>query len=234
MSEQLDRSEGSDFRARVAEYVLGLLNPREHEALKAQIAASSALQAEEAFWLQHFSPLDEQVEPVTPPGSLYASIERRLFGVERRTGLWDSLALWRGVAAGALCIAAAAVGFSVLQPRPDSSALATQLVAALRAEGSDVQFLALYDGTGAVRLTALSGHEVPGSSYELWAIQGGGSPISMGLVPINARTTVELSDTVRAGWGEGSVLAITLEPEGGAPEGIPTGPIVAQGAVTQI
>jgi anti-sigma-K factor RskA len=56
----------------------------------------------------------------------------------------------------------------------------------------------------------------------------------MGLVPINARTTVELSDAVRSGWGEGSVLAITLEPKGGAPGGVPTGPVVAQGAVTKI
>ena len=56
----------------------------------------------------------------------------------------------------------------------------------------------------------------------------------MGLVPIDARTTVELTDAVRSGWGEGSVLAITLEPAGGAPNGVPTGPIVAQGAVTKI
>jgi len=107
-------------------------------------------------------------------------------------------------------------------------------VAALQAEGSDVQFLALYDGSGAVRLTALSGATLPNNDYELWAIQGGGSPISMGVVPINARTTVELSDAVRSGWGEGSVLAVTLEPKGGAPAGVPTGPIVAQGAVTKI
>ena len=39
---------------------------------------------------------------------------------------------------------------------------------------------------------------------------------------------------ILAGWGEGSVLAITLEPEGGSPSGTPTGPIVAKGAVTRI
>lgn len=234
MSERDERAEGDDTRGRVAEYVLGLLDRREHEAVRLQIAASPALQAEEAFWLSHFSPLDEQIEPVAPSARLFPAIERRLFGAQNRASWWDNIVLWRGVAAGALTIAAVAVGFSVLQPRPDSAVLATQLVAALRAEGSDVQFVALYDGTGEVRLTALSGAEVPGRAYELWAIQGDQSPISMGLVPINARSTVELSDAVRAGWGEGSVLAITLEPEGGAPGGIPSGPIVASGAVTQI
>lgn len=233
MSEQ-DRQGGDENRAMVAEYVLGLLDTATHEAMGQAIARDPALQREHDFWVQHFSALDAQFEPVTPPAHILPRIEARLFGAKPLVSWWDSLALWRSVAAGALAVAAVAVGFSVLQPRPDSSLLATQLVAALRAEGSDVQFLALYDGSGAVRLTALSGAEVPGSDYELWAIQGGAAPISMGLVPVNARTTVELSDAVRSGWGEGSVLAITLEPKGGAPAGIPTGPIVAQGAVTKI
>ena len=134
----------------------------------------------------------------------------------------------------AMAVAIAAIGFNLVQPAPDVTALTTQLVAALEAEGSDVRFLALYDGTGAVRLTALSGTDVPDRDLELWAIQGGDAPISMGVIPVNARSTVELSEQVRSGWGEGSVLAITLEPKGGAPEGVPTGPVVAQGAVHQI
>lgn len=233
MSEQ-DKQEKNGNRALVAEYVLGLLDVQAHEAVGKRLADDPALQREHDFWANHFSGLDYQFEPVAPPTHILPKIESRLFGTEKRASWWDSLALWRSVAAGALAVAVAAVGFSVMQPSPDSSALATQLVAALQAEGSDVQFLALYDGTGAVRLTALSGETMPNNDYELWAIQGGGSPISMGVVPINARSTVELSDTVRAGWGEGSVLAVTLEPKGGAPAGIPTGPVVAQGAVTKI
>lgn len=233
MSER-DTQEGDGDRAIIAEYVLGLLDAPAHERVGRRITGDALLQREHDFWANHFSGLDEQFEPVTPPAYILPKIETRLFGQEKRTSFWDSLALWRSVAAGALAVAAVAVGFSVLQPSPDSSALATQLVAALQAEGSDVQFLALYDGSGAVRLTALSGDSMPNNDYELWAIQGGGAPISMGVVPINARTTVELSDAVRSGWGEGSVLAVTLEPKGGAPAGVPTGPIVAQGAVTKI
>jgi len=202
--------------------------------MERRIAADPGLQREHDFWASRFSGLDEQFEPVAPPAHILPKIETRLFGAQKPASWWDSLAVWRSVAAGALAVAAVAVGFSVMQPSPDSSALANQLVAALRAEGSDVQFLALYDGSGAVRLTALSGETMPNNDYELWAIQGGGSPISMGVVPINARSTVELSDAVRAVWGEGSVLAITLEPKGGAPAGVPTGPVVAQGAVTKI
>lgn len=233
MSEQ-DFKEGDEGRAAVAEYVLGLLGPKAHAAMTVRIEQSPQLQRERDFWVQRFAYLDNQVDPVSPPAHLFSNLETRLFGEQKRTSFWDSLALWRSIAAGALAVAAVAVGFTLLQPRPDSGALATQLVAALQAEGSDVQFVALYDGTGAVRLTSLSGHSVPGSDYELWAIQGGHDPISMGVIPVDARSTVELSDAVRTGWGEGSVLAITLEPQGGAPNGVPTGPVVAQGAVTKI
>ncbi|PXA99496.1 anti-sigma factor [Nostoc sp. 3335mG] len=234
MSERDDISPEEGSRALVAEYVLGLLDSAAHDRLAVRIAADPALQREESFWRARFAALDGQFEPVTPPSHVFSRLERRLFGVPAKTSWWDSLALWRSVAAGALAVAVVAIGASLWNPAPDSGALATQLVAALREEGSDVQFLALYDGSGAVRLTALSGEELPDQDYELWAIQGGQAPISMGLVPINARTTVPLSDAVRSGWGEGSVLAITLEPKGGAPGGIPSGPVVAQGVATRI
>jgi len=229
-----DLPEQSESRAIIAEYVLGLLDADAHERLRRRIADNPALQAEEAFWQSRFSHLDAQFEPIAPPSHVYPALERRLFGEPKRASFWDSLVLWRGIAAGALAVAAVAVGFAVLQPAPDSGDLANQLVATLQAEGSDVQFIALYDGTGGVRLTSLSGEDVPGHDYELWAIHGDEAPISMGLIPVHERSTVELSDAVRSGWGEGSVLAITLEPDGGAPGGVPTGPIVASGAVTKI
>ena len=97
-----------------------------------------------------------------------------------------------------------------------------------------MRFIALYDGEGTVRLTALSGSETPDKDLELWAIQGDAAPISMGVIPVNEGSSVVLSERVLEGWGQGSVLAITLEPKGGAPEGKPTGPVVAKGAVHQI
>lgn len=234
MNGERDDHQGGSDKALVAEYVLGLLGPVEHEQVARRIAADPALEAERDFWSNRFAALDDEFAPVEPPARLWNALETRLFPAAAKTSWWDSLALWRGITAGALAVAVAAIGFTLMQPAPDSAALATQLVAALREEGSDVQFVALYDGSGAVRLTALSGADVPERDYELWAIQGGHAPISMGVVPINARSVVPLSPEVSADWGEGSVLAVTLEPKGGAPGGIPSGPIVAQGAVTQI
>lgn len=222
--------------ALVGEYVLGLLPAGEHERVGRLIEADAGLRAERDFWVARFAALDDDYAEVPPPAHLYAAIEARAFGeaARRRVSLWENLMLWRGIAAGSVAVAIAAIGFNQLQPAPDVGTLTTQLVAALEEEGSDVKFVALYDGSGSVRLTALSGTDVPDRDFELWAIQGDNAPVSMGVIPVGERSTVTVSPEILAGWGEGSVLAITLEPEGGSPSGAPTGPIVAKGAVTRI
>lgn len=234
MNDDQGREEKGGRAALVAEYVLGLLGPAEHARVEQLIEADPALQAERDFWSARFAALDGEFAEAPPPAHVLERVEARIFGLERKASWLDSLALWRGIAAGALAVAVAAIGFNLMQPAPDVTSLTTQLVAALEAEGSDVRFLALYDGSGAVRLTALSGDVATDRDLELWAIQGGQDPISMGVVPVNARSVVELSEQVRQGWGEGSVLALTLEPKGGSPDGIPTGPVVAAGEVHQI
>jgi len=234
MSMEGDSKGGGERGALVAEYVLGLLGPAEHARVEALIAADPALQAERDFWAARFAALDSEFAEVAAPAHVLDRVETRLFGSAPRASVWDSLALWRGITAGALAVAVAAIGFSLMQPAPSVTTLTTQLVAALEAEGSDVRFLALYDGAGAVRLTALSGEVPSDRDLELWAIQGGQDAISMGVIPVNERAVVPLSEEVRTGWGEGSVLAITLEPKGGAPEGKATGPVVALGEVRQI
>ncbi|MET3927540.1 anti-sigma factor [Devosia sp. 2618] len=232
---------GEDFEGRnalVAEYVLGLLSVNEHERIGRLVEDDQALRAERDFWVSRFAALNAEFEETPVPGHLYAAIEARAFGdvlkSRTTTSFWESLMVWRGIAAGALAVAIAAVGFNVMQPAPDVGALTTQLVAALEEQGSNVKFVALYDGAGNVRLTALSGEAVPQKDFELWAIQGDNAPVSMGVIPVNQRSEVKISPEVMAGWGEGSVLAITLEQAGGSPDGTPHGPIVAKGAVTEI
>lgn len=231
--ERTERGEGGR-QLLVAEFVLGLLGPAEHARVAAMIDADPALAAERDFWASRFASLDEQFVETAPPASVLPRLEKRLFAGAPRVGWWESLALWRSLTAGALTIAVVATGLAFMRPAADVSTLTTQLVAALEEQGSDVRFIALYDGSGAVRLTALSGSETPDKDLELWAIQGDQAPISMGVIPVNERSSVELSEKVRQGWGAGSVLAITLEPKGGSPNGEPTGPIVAKGEVHSI
>jgi anti-sigma-K factor RskA len=219
----------------VGEFALGVLSPAEHAQMAARIAADPALKAELVMWRHRLSGLDREYAEERAPRAVLLRTEARLFPQPRPPRLWDSLAFWRSLATGGVLVAVAAIGLNLMQPPPlDPNELATQLVAALEAqEGSGVSFVALYDsGTGMLRLTALSGADTPDKDFELWAIRGTDAPVSMGVVPINARAEIEMPRDMP--FAEGTVLAVTLEPPGGSPTGGPTGPVVALGKATAI
>ena len=239
MSLGSEQSGGFDGdRVLVAEYVLGLLSAAEYATVARRIGSEPVLASELRLWQSRLSSLDGEFAEVPAPAAVLGRLESRLFGstsVGGLAGWWNSLALWRGLAGAALAVAIVAVGINIATPRLSPQYMATQLVAALKAEGSDVSFVALYNpATGSVRLTSLSGAAVPDKDFELWAIEGENAPVSMGVIPINARSDVKLPDNVAPEFGEGTVLAITLEPKGGSPTGGPTGPVVAAGAATAI
>ena len=241
MSTSDDNSEQMDGRnALVAEHVLGLLSASEHERIGRLIENEPALRSERDFWVSRFAALNAEYEETPVPPHLYAKIEARAFGdvvrAGRRTSWWDSLALWRSVAAGALAVAVAAVGFNLLTPRFDADQVAVQLVAALQAqEGSGVEFLAVYDqDQGEVRITSLKGAAVPEKDFELWYINGDQPAVSMGVIPVDQRLQIPLDEATRAQIGPGTVLAVTLEQAGGSPTGVAQGPIVAVGSAIPI
>lgn len=235
MSEDGDISGMDGDSVRVAEYALGLLTPDEHAAMGTRIRADRLLRSELGFWRSRFAGLDAQFAETPAPAAVWSRIERRLFADTARAGWWNSLALWRGLSAAAAAIAVVAIGINLATPRPDPNAFAAQLVAALSAQGSNVQVVALYNAqTGQVRLTTISGDAVPDKDYELWAIEGANAPKSMGVIPINQRVDVPVKSDILAGFGPGVTLAISLEPKGGSPTGAPTGPVVAAGKATPI
>jgi anti-sigma-K factor RskA len=65
-------------------------------------------------------------------------------------------------------------------------------------------------------------------SFELWAIAGG-PPKPLGLV--SAAPGKPLLVPASAVSDAGTTLAVSLEPEGGSPTGLPTGPVLFQGKV---
>ncbi len=231
---------GGDYEGRnalVAEYVLGLLSTSEHERIGRLIDNDQNLRAERDFWVSRFAALNAEYEETPVPPHLYAAIEARAFGdvvrASRSVSFWENLMVWRGIAAGALAVAVAAVGFNLMQPRFDADTMAVQLVAALQAhEGSGIEFVALYDqGSGEVRITSLKGEAVPDHDYELWYINGDKPAVSMGVIPVNERREIAIDPSVIA---PGTVLAVTLEQIGGSPTGVAQGPIVAVGSATPI
>lgn len=226
-----------DDRALVAEYALGLLADDERLKLAHRLDSEAPLRAELRVWRARLETLDAAFAETPAPAGALRAIEARLFGASARAGWWHSLALWRGLAAGAVAVAVVAIGLNLARPpqlAPEEYAV--QLVAALQAqEGSGVEFIAFYDqGSGQVRITSLSGAAVPDHDYELWYIDGDAPAVSMGVVPIDARKEIPLDEKARAAFNPGTVLAVTLEQKGGSPTGVAQGPIVAVGKAIPI
>lgn len=237
MSDDRDiAGKAGDDDATAAEFALGILPEAEHEGVRARLQSEPSLRAELRAWRRRLSGLDSGFAETVPSPAVWARVEQRLFPAAAKASIWDSLGLWRGLTAALAAVAVIAIGVNLLAPRPDPNAFAAQLVAALSAQGSNVQVVALYNAqSGEVRLTTLSGAKVPDKDYELWAIEADQKPKSLGLLRIDARNDVKLPQSVQSRFGPGTTLAISLEPLGGSPspDG-PTGPVVAAGKATPI
>lgn len=235
MSDESNISGPGEDSLLVAEYVLGLLPEAERDGLRARLKAEPALRGDLNFWRSRLASLDVEFAETAAPAGVWRRIEQRLFTGQARTGWWNSLALWRSVAAGAFAVAAIAVAVNLTTPRVDPKAFAAELVAALTAEGSNVSFVALYNSaSGELRVTPLSGDQPSDKDYELWAIEGQGPAKSMGVIAANSRNDVKISRDILIDFGAGTTLAVTLEQKGGSPTGVAQGPIVAVGTATQI
>lgn len=237
MSEEGNISGHDEDGLLAAEFVLGVLPPDERAAVAGRLAVDAELRAEVRFWQARLASLDTQFAEAPAPAGVWPRLERRLFAGAggAAPGIWNSLRFWRGLTAVAASVAMLAIAIEVGTPRPDPKAFAAELVAALSAQGSNVQVVALYNAsTGQVRITPISGDVVPNKDYELWAIEGQEAPKSLGVIPIDSRKDVVIRPDILAGFGSGTTLAITLEQKGGSPTGKAQGPIVAAGKATPI
>ncbi len=233
--------DGDDILA--AEYVVGVLPAEERRTASARIERDAAFARIVDGWEVYFAPLAAGYAPVEAPAAVKTAIDRRLFASSTaapsfasapRPGLWSSLAFWRGLATAAVAALAIYAGSRMLAQSLEETT-ATPLVASLVAEGSDVRFLAAYHpATGEVGLSKISGQPGADRVYELWLVEGQNAPVSMGVIPPGPSVRLAVSTPNRAKIGAGAVLAISIEPPGGSPTGVATGPVVAAGDLKKI
>jgi anti-sigma-K factor RskA len=228
--------DGDDLLA--AEYVLGVLEADERQSAASRIENDADFAKLVDGWEIKLAPLASGYPEAEAPASVKAAIDRRLFastpisGIGRQ-GLWSSLAFWRGLALATVV----ALALSVILPLVDSPVEQPQarLVASLVADGSDVKYLVVYDSARhTVDLSHVAGKRAAGKDFELWVIEGKNPPVSMGVIPAGATARVPVPPLEEAKLEQGALLAISLEPEGGSPTGLPTGPVVAAGDLNNI
>ncbi|MGA7788430.1 MAG: anti-sigma factor [Xanthobacteraceae bacterium] len=184
------------------------------------------------------------VEPATTPAPAPA-IERSadVIYLARQTKRWRGFTLTMSAIAALLAIYIAVGQFApgLLPTARLSQSAATipppgsRLVAVLQQEPTAPAFLVTVDPqarTMTVRRMTASADS--GRSYELWLISSKyPKPQSLGLVGAEEFTTRPLPTSLDADAMRAASYAVSLEPAAGAPNGVPTGPILFTGKMVE-
>jgi len=217
-----------------AEYALGVLPQAERAALQRRLETDADLARRVWFWEEQMAPMAAAIEPVEPPAALLTDVERRLFpAAPEAAGWWESLQFWRGLSAALLCLLVIAGGLAVFLSRPGPPA--GGYVAELAGAPAGLQLAAYYDARSAtLKLNRVAGVPAAGRDYQLWVIEGQNPPVSLGVLPADPVVTLKLPPQLAAKLGAKAVLAVSDEPKGGSPTGLPTGAVLAAAPLTAI
>ncbi len=224
-----------------AELALGLLEGEERGAALRRVLAEPGFAAQVEWWRSRLAVLFDLWPERAAPPHLAARIEASLDGT--LAPAQTSRFAWPALAAVTSAIAASLLLFVMVRPEPTvpvSQPIAPSIPAArptsvLVAMLGDAKspVAAVYDpANGALRVAA--GPGVPDERVaQLWVIGGDGVPHSLGLLS-GRPTSLAPKGVDRGRITPGATLAISVEPLGGSPTGLPTGPVVATGMVARV
>lgn len=238
-----------------AEYVLGTLRGRARRRFERLLAQDAGLRDLVRQWEARLNPLAERAPAVAPPPQLWARIEARLGAPASRpsaaarrswierlfgkpmtpvpslatAGLWYCVGFWRALGIGGAAVAAALALYLTVGQAP----FVPSHVAVLAGEDAKPVLLAQLDAaSGRLELRAVGLPAVaPDKSLELWLVPpaGGGAVRSLGLVdPQGYERDLPPADVTELTQG---ALAVSLEPAGGSPTGVATGPVIYLGPI---
>jgi len=137
------------------------------------------------------------------------------------------LSLWLGG------VAVAAVAFSVvvLVQNPEvgrGTAAPVQMAALMHGAGGQAAVVTVQNGK--LTLTAVGAMTPPsGKSYQLWLLPTQGAPISLGVVAAG-QSRYPIPESAQSHLSQAKAFAVSVEPPGGSPTGLPTGPVIMVGA----
>jgi anti-sigma-K factor RskA len=225
-------------------FVLGALSAEEMRAVRTEAGRNAALAAEIAAWERRLAPLARLLPQQAPPATLWPQLEARLsrIGVgtaassesyqpapmrrrSRNSQPRRALIYWRMAAAGAMALAASLAFVLVTRapPRPGQFAMV------LPHRPGEGGWLVQVSGRGEIHVQANGALSRPlDKDYELWALaEGSSQPLPLGLIPVTASTVIKANRLPTKKYQ----LLVSLEPKGGSPTGLPTGPVMYAGDV---
>lgn len=244
-----------------AEYALGTLRGLARARFEKLLRGDVTLREEVTFWQERFSDFARRLKPVAPRAVVWAALEQTIAGDSKkvtelrayrtpaaaRTAAAPRVMVWQ-VWAAAATLAAVALGLGLQHEQAKIEALNAALetaqnkplpyVAVLQPAGGDARWaITLHPEKNVIRVV-LSGSKMPVDtsqrSLELWMLDSKGKPHSLGLLPVSGAQAhdMPLINIPAEEQGAAITLAISEEPRGGSPTGLPTGKVL--GAVPAV
>lgn len=217
-----------DLDVLAGEYVLGTLAPDERAAVDRRLLDNQDLALRVAQWEARLAPLCEDLAPITPRPAVWQQVRRAVTAGRREAPppWWRRLGIWQGLTGAATAAALGLLALVLTMP-----AAAPQLVAVLNdADGRPLWLVRASADAPDLSARLLAASAPAGRVPELWLLPVGAQrPVSLGLLDpagINRR----ILETLPPGALQaGGLLEVSLEPPGGSPTGLPTGPVVSKG-----
>ncbi|HEX7966050.1 MAG TPA: anti-sigma factor [Gammaproteobacteria bacterium] len=220
------RYEGTKLHTLLAgEYVLGLLRGPARRRFERLMMESRALAAEVVQWESHFASLALSLEPVEPPGYLLWRLMGRVRAESRPRSERLRNTFWRTWAVAATLLLAVIVVTERYAPPVEAKPAEFALMS--DAKGGPLWLISVHPEAQRIDLKALAVNTPPeGKSYELWMLPESGNPVPMGLMNETGLASKTLPPGFFRRLAASKGLAISLEPKGGSPTGLPTGPVL--------
>lgn len=206
--------------ALAGEYVLGTLTGSARKRFQRLLLVSNQAREATNMWEQNLNSLASAVSPQSPSEQVWLNIIQR---IENRTqtakiSTVAKFSLWRtwSFVATAACIILA---FLVVQPTTNIKQ--TEQIALI--QNQNEQPLWFINVSNQALIVKASSQLTPQTDrdYELWMIlKGQDTPISLGLLPQQGNKTIFKNKQFKA--SDITLLAVSLEPIGGSPNGLPT------------
>ena len=222
-------SPDDDFLA--AEFALGTLDEQERATFAARRLRESDLDGAISAWERLLAPLLESVPPLAPPRDFLADIQARIEGRQVGTDgsanivdLTRRVRRWRISALAASAVAAAlAIGIGLRE----STRMATphEFVAVLQKSADAPAFVITVNlDTRDLTVRPVAAPPQAGKSYELWIIDDKlGPPRSLGVIDQARPTANPALNKFDRAIVANATYAVTIEPQGGSPDGAPSG-----------
>ncbi|HEX3633274.1 MAG TPA: anti-sigma factor [Casimicrobiaceae bacterium] len=223
--------------ALAAQYVLGTLSARARARFARLVRGDQLLGGAVRAWEERLSPLAESVPPVEPPESVWtgilARIGRAAGSASERHSVWAAVSLWRGLA---LTGFATAIALALVLLSPPLERPAATLVVVLAGQDAKPALVASADRNGRLLTVKAIAPLSPAAdrSLQLWALPAAGNPRPLGLVPASGVVQIALPVAAGTALQDIPALAVSLEPRGGSPTGLPTGPVLYSGPVERL